>query len=269
MLRIEFDGFFQCRLATDPDPWDEPRGISGWTFALAGEPDLDRIVRFQDPLVVRSHGPPIGVEVRRVSLHGEAVPDHPLVGGRVELLDNPKFEGRNGLVAEDGQEPILPFHLAISGSGMRLRRADPLDSRGRPIHEVDRSLIFRQISEPDSPPSRSEILEAVGVDGLKRHREEREQLLRRDLERTHDDTERVAVDKRLDELGEIRPWVLPYGFSLGALGGAGEIEGGNEQLGVFPPWPIRFWLGGWDADTLCGFARGRLEIPAYVSHPTP
>ena len=43
MLVIEFNGWFQCRLATDPDPYDEPRGVSGYVHAYAGEPDLDRL----------------------------------------------------------------------------------------------------------------------------------------------------------------------------------------------------------------------------------
>ncbi len=25
-------------------------------------------------------------------------------------------------------------------------------------------------------------------------------------------------------------------------------------------WPVRFWLGGWDADVLCGYARGTVSI---------
>src|SRR5690606_16465196 len=50
VLRIDFEGWFQVRLATDPDPSDEPRGVSGTTFALAGEPDFDRIVRFWEPI---------------------------------------------------------------------------------------------------------------------------------------------------------------------------------------------------------------------------
>ena len=37
---LKFTGWFQCRLATDPDPTDEPRGVSGYVRAVAGEPDL-------------------------------------------------------------------------------------------------------------------------------------------------------------------------------------------------------------------------------------
>ena len=49
MIRINFGGWAQCRLATDPDPYDEPRGVSGYIRAFVGEPDLDRIIRLNDP----------------------------------------------------------------------------------------------------------------------------------------------------------------------------------------------------------------------------
>ena len=62
MIALAFDGWAECRLATDPDPSDEPRGVSGWTFAVAGEPDLDRIIRLQpEHAVARVLAPPRGV----------------------------------------------------------------------------------------------------------------------------------------------------------------------------------------------------------------
>ena len=42
MIEVRYSGWFQCRLATDPDPYDEPRGVSGYLHAYVGEPDLDR-----------------------------------------------------------------------------------------------------------------------------------------------------------------------------------------------------------------------------------
>ena len=66
MLRLSFEGWFQCRLATDPDPPDEVRGVSGWTFAVAGEPDLDRVIRLQPAgTITRSGGPTVGVTVTK------------------------------------------------------------------------------------------------------------------------------------------------------------------------------------------------------------
>ena len=46
-LYLHFEGYFQCRLATDPDPTREPRGVSGYTYALAGEDDLDQVIYLQ------------------------------------------------------------------------------------------------------------------------------------------------------------------------------------------------------------------------------
>ncbi len=28
------------------------------------------------------------------------------------------------------------------------------------------------------------------------------------------------------------------------------------------PWPVDFWMGGWDADVLCGFCREQLRLPS-------
>ena len=91
MITLNFEGWFQCRLATDPDPSDEPRGVSGWTFAVAGEEDLDRIIRLQQPVSPRSPGPgsKVGVVVKAVSLDGQHVLDHPLVGASSNSSTNP------------------------------------------------------------------------------------------------------------------------------------------------------------------------------------
>jgi hypothetical protein len=97
MLRLRFGGWFQCRLATDPDPADEPRGVSGSIKALPGEPDLDRIIRLQPPVFRRSHTRQVGVEVREVRLDGELLRHHPLAGAAVDLLGDPVFKGENGV----------------------------------------------------------------------------------------------------------------------------------------------------------------------------
>jgi hypothetical protein len=33
------------------------------------------------------------------------------------------------------------------------------------------------------------------------------------------------------------------------------------QADTAKDWPLEIWFGVWDADTLCGFAQGRLDIP--------
>jgi hypothetical protein len=274
VLTLNIEGWFQCRLATDPDPSDEPRGVSGWTFAVAGEEDLDRIIRFQEPISPRSHGPEVGVAVRTVSVGGQQIPNHPLVEGQVDLLDGPRFEGRNGIVAEDAAECIDPFHLRIRGSGVTLRRKDILDPQNpeSKIHEVDPSVLRRRQPVEGEAVERAEIADATGVMDYVGYRRKRKEELEDDLEQMGDPVIRAALRKRIADLEEslerrdIRVGIL--GASLiyrFAIRGPAEVVDERDALrgvvGTSPPWPIEFWVGGWDADALCGYMRGRLQVP--------
>jgi hypothetical protein len=274
VLTLSFEGWFQCRLATDPDPSDEPRGVSGWTFAVAGEEDLDRIIRLQEPISPRSRGREVGVVVRAVSVGGEQMPNHPLVGGQVELLDEPKFEGRNGIVAEDAAECIDPFHLQITGGGVTLRRKDILDLQNseRKIYEVDPSILRRRQPVEGEAVERAEIADATGIMDYAGYRRERKEKLEVDLEQMGDPVIRAALQKRIDDLEEslekrdIRVGILGasliYRFAIrGAAQVVDERDALRGVIGTSPPWPIEFWVGGWDADALCGYMRGSLQVP--------
>ena len=74
-LSLDFDGWYQVRLATGGDPYNDPRGLSGWIFAYAGEPDLDGRLRLQpEGAFLRDGIDPgiaIGVKVRAASLDGQ------------------------------------------------------------------------------------------------------------------------------------------------------------------------------------------------------
>jgi len=267
VLVLRFDGWFQCRLATDPDPADEPRGVSGWTFAVGDEPDLDRVIRFQDPPFHRSHGPTVGVQVREVEVDEAQVDGHRLVGARVELDGQPKFEGRNGLVAEDGQEPIHPFALRISGGGVVVERVDRLDPLGRPISEVSPGFLRRRMGNgvESDRAAVAEVLAATGIDDPERHRQARVDNLRDELAATTDPDRGAAIRKRLRSVRAVMPIRVSYAFDVGEFGDAGVIRddgAGLGQLDPVAPWPLALWLGGWDADALCGFASGRLTIPS-------
>ena len=135
-LVVEFEGWYQYRLPTDPDPTDETRGSSGYTFAFGDEPDLDRILRFQpDPAIpVRTHGPPIGVHVTRATkLIPAGDQDLPgLVGATVDLLGKPMLLNRNWVLTLPGYEPISPFHLEVKTDGLRISREAPLTVPGTP-----------------------------------------------------------------------------------------------------------------------------------------
>lgn len=277
MLVLYFDGWFQCRLPTNPDPSDELRGVSGFTFAVAGEPDLDRIIRLHDPLCPRSHGPDVGVATRSVALNGERQVDHPLLGAPIQLLHEPKFESRNQLLTDDrsGTGLIEPFHLAVESDGVTIERSaklfhpDPL----RPLHEVPASFLNRRA--PVDPAGYTvdpvRIAHAAGIVSPAAYRSARKRLLEADLERTEDPTVRAALEKRISELEETNPsdmrmlsMILTQTRRFD-LDGRAEIRDADR---IFPhtpdssrPWPIEFWMGGWDADALCGFLSGRLAIP--------
>ena len=259
MLRIHFEGWFQCRLATDPDPSDEPRGVSGWTFAVAGEPDLDRVIRLQDPVAVRSHGPTIGVSVRAVSLDGNQVADHPLVGARVDLLDAPKFEGRNGIAAEDTLEPIVPFRVCVSGSGVLIRRQD--------FDRDEADFRWRQ-PIPDAAVDPAELAAATGIRDPAAYRRARRDALVGELGQTSDLVLRAALRKRIADLSvprDIREFILRaslvYRFEIRGPADIRDPHYALPGLVDTSPWPVSFWMGAWDADALCGYMRGELDLP--------
>ena len=131
MLELYFEGWFQCRLARDPDPSDEKRGISGAAFATVYEPDLDRIIRLNDPVASRAmympaghEVPQVGVSVKRVYIDGHKDEKHPLLGARVDLLEDAVFQSLNGIFSMPGGEIIDPFHISISRDNLRLSRKD-------------------------------------------------------------------------------------------------------------------------------------------------
>ncbi len=142
-LKLDFEGFFQCRLATDPDPPSERRGISGYTFAVGCESDLSQKLCLQQheikkgdfrqpfPPYLQQENPRFGVFVRRVRLEHHHLPDHPLEGAAVNWLDGPQFELRNQIVADGTNRlvPVIdPFKIEISRAGdVLLYRSDPLD----------------------------------------------------------------------------------------------------------------------------------------------
>jgi hypothetical protein len=103
--QIWFKGRFQARFATDSDFYNEKRGtLNGWNFALEGESDfvpedsvpsdinkpVGREIRFNNPVALRTHVPPIGVYV--ISIKGkvgmnteEFFAGDPIIGQQADL----------------------------------------------------------------------------------------------------------------------------------------------------------------------------------------
>lgn len=119
-LDVKFEGYFLCRLTTDPDPTDEPRGVSGYTLALAGEANLDNWIQLNPsqeyldqnfrepgPTLVEKGDINLGVKVTSTTPGPDVYPDAAqLIGSPVNLLPDPdaglpKFDGRNDIVGSD------------------------------------------------------------------------------------------------------------------------------------------------------------------------
>jgi hypothetical protein len=146
LLEVLFDGYFHCRIATDPDPTIEVRGASGYTMALPGERELDQVIRLQSDEVAGCLREPaaglgirVGVTVKDVRFDGvpyeraqDALKGVPVrLLGRTKLVDGPSFQSRNNIVGSDDTMAMVvePFELFI-GSLQRMP--------GEPyIHAVD------------------------------------------------------------------------------------------------------------------------------------
>jgi hypothetical protein len=273
-LVLSFSGWCIVRLPTDPDPTDEPRGVSGYTFAFAGEPDLDRIIYLQPPpnFTPRSHTPPLGVTVTSaVRTDGVDVPA--MVGATVDLLNGPMLQNRNWTLTLPGYEPIVPFDLRIDG-GATLERSAPLNPHDvqQPVWQVPQPLLMAQGAHGmEYEPAT--IGEATGVWDSLRVVEQRLTDLQAELEHTTDQTARTALEGRIAELTFAaanprdrrvlaRYFVERFGFPMV---GSAFVADANKVLGGTidrnDPWMINFWFGAWDPDLLCMFMKGALEVP--------
>ena len=306
MLTINFEGYFQMRMATDPDPSDEPRGLSGYTFALPGEPDLDRVLHFQpdEPGVVQrvygcpgAIGPEIGVTVRSANQGNVPRPD--LIGAQVSF-PNAELVERNGVLIREDFFVIDPLRVQIRKGGvLLLDREDILnpDNPGAPLIEAEsRQLIRRQ---PKGFKSNSwEVVRATAQtaklpnpsdEALIANRIERQKQLKALRETiTGEDTTaanmRAALDTRIEQLDILRQWwnlsqcskpidrraaqlaLLCYGWEIHLNGPVHA-----NQLGAAgePNWPLSFWMGGWDGDALCAYVQGELQVPLVDMSTNP
>ncbi len=277
-MELRFEGWFQCRLATNPDPTDELRGVSGYTFALAGEPDLDRVIRFKSPVAPRSHAPQVGVKVTEVMNAGAVQDDHPLTGAAVNLLHTPRFESRNVILSDDrgGVGLIHPFVIEIAGDGVIIRREDLLDPErpDLPVHQTPPVALNRRAAADlrGMKYESARVAAAVGIQNATAFRRARRLALERDRAAADDAITVAALDKRIRELSitdpnNIRTVILnavqDHRFEIN---GPAEIHASQGVLrwpcDTSRPWPLEFWMGAWDADALCGFVQGKLTIHA-------
>ena len=217
-LIIEFQGGFQCRLATDPDPTRETRGVSGYTYALAGESNLDQIIHLQGDRIpqadYRTRGPlnslpknddckdEFGVRVTRTRLvkHGDEAGDETcpqLNDARVDFLDKPVFASWNQIVADGVQRiatPIYPFEIQIQKDDWLLRRFDPLTGIPgvhTPIEDLEFDQYQRRIPIYNRPSD--EVLKTLIISDPNGYFQQRKERMQLELAVAQEAKDQVAI----------------------------------------------------------------------------
>lgn len=266
MLICEFTGWMQIRLATNPDPTDEPRGVSGYTFALPGEPDLDRVVRTSNPVAPRSHAPAIGVFVRAVQ--GSA--DHPLAGARLDLVGAPRFESVNEVVMAQGTQILEPFEIALTKDAFRLQRRAYIDP-SHPEYTVftaPRDLVLARAATYEFTTTM--MKEAVDCDDPAKFRAARLATLQADLETTTDPTARAALGRRIRELQIADPrdrrfysmQIIEHRhFDLNGPTTLVDPQRWLAALDTTQTFACDIAMGSWDVDALSFYTKGTLALP--------
>lgn len=304
---LSFRGWAQCRMATDPDPSNDLRGVSGYSFALPGEPDFTQIAYFQncDQVVKRSHCPDIGVFVASGSWYRARVtedvvagvverreefesgpealaPGNPLLGAKVDLLNDPRFDSRNSTIVYDGYGLISPFDFEVAADGgdgaagvciQRSYYVDP-DNPTTDLESISIDKLTPHVMNPQlydavslnrTTPGSPDMLLESGIINPSAYRHRRLQQLLEELECTADPVCRAALQKRIAELRIDDPKnrrtaqlgakvLVPY-----SLNSKRAVVNGTT-LSIETPWSLEMWLGGWDTDSLSFYVMGTVRI---------
>jgi hypothetical protein len=276
-LVVEFGGWYQCRMAIDPDPTWEPRGVSGYTRAVGRESDFDRVLWLQKADIPdgdyrrAEDGNPanqVGVVVTAARVDGgPAAGAACLVGAEVRLRRRAQYILWNQIVA-DGVErlvpPIVPFEIELRRrlpeGEIVLRRYDPLvpGETGDKFWEVGDPRLYRQRLPVDYVHLSSEVMEAIGVSDFNAYFQVRQEWLELQVGRAQDPVEREALAVRLgmiERFSQSPDPVASPGLMVNRLGlqcvwahpirGAGVVEGepllGGRVLHGGPDDPALYW----------------------------
>jgi hypothetical protein len=261
-LTLNFEGWFQMRMATDPDPTDEKRGVSGYTFALAGEPDLDAKVHMQPdepgvwqrkfgpgdddgpnlPVGATSKwgGPRVGVTVVGASIGHDNAPQY--VGARVAFLDAMILE-HNGVLVRNDYFFIDPLRVRVfqaDGTTLIERRdwVNPSDP-SMPLWEATSAQLVRR--QPTIMQSNSPMVAlATGMKDASNatcieNRMERQKNLKALLKKTKDPTERAALTTRIEQLHIVEQW---WNLSVGTFDNRPIDRRAHQLTLLFDGWNI-------------------------------
>lgn len=285
LLTAQFQGYFMCRIAVDPDPTNETRGRSGYTMALPSEAPLDQVIRLQPDDYVRANtrapadtiGVKVGVDVTRVTFDGRPWTRSPnLLGAHVSLEKNPVFVSRNNAIGSDDTMMFVidPFEIALRGPGLEIRATDVVDPAGkRPLWKIDDPAVYARRMPVAFDGSSLEVAQAISVFDPYAYFRGRRVWLQDEIDRLHasgggDDVE-LKIEEAKSRLYQLEFWgdrmINKLGFRLEwelDVNGPQAVQGDlGGTAATDQPWHVRFWFGGWDGDLLTGYMRGELSIP--------
>ena len=291
-LDIGFQGYFTSRIATDPDPTNEDRGMSGYTMALPKEDRLDQMIRLQadadywsrnmrKPLDEMPYK--IGVSVASVQLGGrDFTPGAALLGslvyldGRDEPLKGAVFESRNNTTGSDDTMAFVidPFNLRIDGAAATITATDYIDPNDpcRPLWAInDPALYARRLTSCVSSDDQ-QVAEAIGVFDAYGYFRDRRRFLEQQIAAGGDPATIETYRTRLFQLETWGDRIISkinlrcdWGFDINGPQNIVQRQSLGGQLVTTQPWRISFWFGGWDGDLLVGYMRGRLRVPFVPS----
>jgi hypothetical protein len=256
-LYLSFEGYYQMRMATDPDPTDEPR---------------------------------VGVTVRRATLFDEEklvyteAPEY--LGARVSFVKAQLVE-RNGIIIRNDFFVLDPVRVQVrkKRGTLVLDREDYLDPNNPALSVAQANSEQLQRRQPTGATTNSvEVAKATGLpdasnESCINNRRIRQRNLEELRKRTKNPVERAALDTRISQLDILRQWwnlsqsvdgVKPidrraHQLTLQFFGWNVDINGKVYENKINADenahWPLNFWMGGWDGDALCAYISGYLSIP--------
>jgi len=291
-LDIGFQGYFTARIATDPDPSNEDRGMSGYTMALPKEDRLDQVIRLQADAEFWSRNMrkpldempfTIGVQVASVQLDGhDFAPAAPLVGSLVHLdgHDEPSkgavFESRNNTTGSDDTMAFVidPFKLRIEGAAATITATDYLDPAepARPLWTItDPAQYARRLTRCVAIGDQ-EVAQAIGIFDAYGYFRDRRRFLEREIAAGGDPATLEAYRSRLFQLETWGDRIISkigtrcdWQFDINGPQNVLQRQPLGGELIANQPWRISFWFGGWDGDLMIGYMRGLLRVPFVVS----
>jgi len=299
-LVIGYEGYFACRIATDPDPTDEPRGMSGYTMALAEEDPLDQAIRLQidDEYLKRNARPPLKemfrdreflLGVRVWSVTYDDAPWHAakgLYGAPVALaggdppLAGPAFDSRNGISGNDDTMSFIvyPFNLTI-GRGGGQPTLTTKEDLPPPWKMTDPHAYADRLSCVATKAEQiNEVSEAINVYDTYGYFRDRRRYLEKliadaegELRAGHGDAAALeaAIQGYRSRIHQLEFWGDRVISKLQTrCDWRFPIRGQKTAAGDFggtvdtaADWANAFWFGGWDGDLLIGYMRGTLSVP--------